>query len=159
VRRYETCFGGIVEVRELLEILNSARDLLADRFSWSPVHIATDKNGRWVPVGNRSAARFNLQGAVIRAAGSRARDAMKAAESVLRTCSSEAFASTLTSPRRMTHAEARAWLEAAISALTAQMGREMPARSPTGVSGTMLKASEADAIARQTTGTGGDEDE
>jgi hypothetical protein len=148
-----------VEVRELLEILTSARDLLADRTRWSPVHIATDENGRWVPVGNDSAVRFNLQGAVIRAAGYRARDAMKAAESALRTCSTETFARTLTSPRPMTHPEALAWLEAAISALMARMSGDVAASasSRAGVSGTILKVSEADVLARQTTGTDDDE--
>jgi hypothetical protein len=151
--------GGIVERRELLEILTSAQDLLADGSRWSPLHIATDENGRWVPVGNRSAMRFNLQGAVIRAAGYRARDAMKAVDSVLRPCSSDAFASTLTSSRPVTHEEALAWLGLAASALTAQMNSEAPVRSPTGVSGTMLKVAEANAIARQKTGTDGDENE
>ena len=108
-----------MEVRELLVILNSARDLLGDGSRWSPVHIAEDGDGRWVPVGDDSATRFNLVGAVIRAAGYRAREAMKAVESVLRTCSSEMFARTLTSARPMTHTEAVEWLETAAAALTA----------------------------------------
>ncbi|HVW29765.1 MAG TPA: hypothetical protein VHC69_30585 [Polyangiaceae bacterium] len=136
----------------------SARDLLADRSRWSPVHIATDVDGRWVPVGDNNAVRFNLQGAVIRAAGRRARDAMKAAESALRTCSSEAFARTLVSPRAMTHTEALAWLHGAVSALAAQVVSEQPPTSRSGVSGLMLRVTEADAISRKTTGTGGDDE-
>ena len=91
------------------------------------MHIATDEDGRWVPVGSGSAVRFNLLGAVIRTAGFRARDAMKTAESALLVCSSETFARTLSSPRPMRHAEALAWLEGAISALRAQMNGEVPA--------------------------------
>ena len=147
-----------MEVWELLEILISARDLLADRSCWSPVHMATDENERWVPVGHGTATRFNLQGAVIRAARYRARDVIRAAESALRTCSSETFARTLTTPRPMTHAEAVEWLGAAISVLATQMGSHWPARSPSGVSGLIKRVSLADAITRQTTGTDGDDE-
>jgi len=134
--------------------LASARQLLADASHWSPVHIATDANGRWVPVGDASAERFNLQGAVIRAAGFRAREVMKRTESALGACSSEGFARTLTSPRSMTHAEALAWLDAAASLLAV-----LPARyASSGASGLILKVSEAEAIARRTTGTDGDDD-
>ena len=149
---------GVVEVNELLEILTSARDLLAERSRWSPVHIATDENGCWVPVGHIDAVRFNLQGAVIRRAGYRAREAMKAAESALRTCAAETFARTLMAPRPMTHLEALEWLDAAISLLAMQMGRVLRAGSPSSVSGLMLKVSAAAAIPRQTTGTDDDEE-
>lgn len=147
-----------MELRELVEILRSARELLADISRWSPLHMATDENRRWVPVGNDNAARFNLQGAVIRAAGYHARDAMKTAENALRTCSSDAFASTLRSPRPMTHLEALEWLDAAIAVLAVEMGCELPATSRSSVSGLMLRVSEAEAIARQTTGTGDDDE-
>jgi hypothetical protein len=111
-----------------------------------------------MPVGSLTATRFNLLGAVIRAAGHRARDAMKAAENALRTCSSEAFARTLASSRPMTHAEAVAWLETAV-ALIARTGSELPQASPSHSSGLMLKVSAADTAAKQTTGTGGGEDD
>src|SRR5215471_6675308 len=104
----------IVDSRELLEILTSARNLLSDASRWSADHIAADVNGRWVPVGSDGARRFNLQGAVIRAAGYRARDAMKAAENTLGSVSSTAFARVLTSPQVMTHSEALAWLYSSI---------------------------------------------
>jgi len=146
-----------VEVRELLEILISARDLLADGSRWSPLHIAVDENDHWVPVGQINAARFNLQGAVIRAAGYRARDAIRAAENALRNCSLETFARTLITPRPMTHAEALEWLETAVSLLTTQMVSEQPARSSSAVSGLMTKISETDASTRQTTGTDDDD--
>ena len=155
---YGSCLCGIVELQELLETLASARDLLGDRSRWSPVHIATDEKGRWVPVGDDNAVRFNLQGAVIRAAGHRARDAMKATESALRTRASEVFARTLRSPRPMRYTEALEWLDAAISVLAMQMGRELPARPRSSVSGLMLRVREGDAIARQATGTGEDEE-
>jgi hypothetical protein len=83
---------------------------------------------------------------------------MKGAESALRTCSSETFAKTLTSPRSITHTEALAWLEATVSVLTAQMGSALPAAG-SGTSGVMLRVSEADGIPRRTTGTGGDGDD
>jgi hypothetical protein len=150
---------AVVDVLELVEILTLARDLLADTSRWSSMHIATDENGRWVPVGHNDAARFNLQGAVIRAAGYRAREAMKVAESALRTCSSETFARTLMSPRPMTHAEALEWLDTAASILAMQMGRELRATSPSGISGFRLKVSEADAVPRRTTGTTDDNDD
>ena len=148
-----------MELQELLEILSSARDVLADSSHWSPVHIATDEGGRWVPVGYGNAVRFNLQGAVIRAAGSRARDVMNAAESALRTCSSETFARTLSSSRSMTHAEALEWLDGAVSVLAARMVGSPPARSRSAISGLMLRVSNADAVSRRTTGTDGDDDE
>jgi hypothetical protein len=141
-----------VEVRELLEILAAARRLLADGSRWSPVHIATDANGRWVPVGTTDATRFNLQGAVIRAAGFRAREVMKDAESALRMRSSDTFAGMLASPRQMTHAEALAWLDTAASLLVS-----LSAASSAG-SGLMLKVSEAEATVRRTTGTDGDDE-
>lgn len=147
-----------MDVREILEVLASARDLLAEKSRWSPVHIATDDNGRWVPVGHGGATRFNLQGAVIRAAGYRARDAMKATESALRACSSEVFARTLNSPRPMMHGDALAWLDAAIAALAAHMATGVPPTAQSGSSGLMLRVSPEDAVARQTTGTDGDEE-
>jgi hypothetical protein len=83
---------------------------------------------------------------------------MKATESALRTCSSETFARTLMSPQPMTHAEAFEWLDSAISVLAMQMGRELRATSPSGVSGLRLKVSEADAVPRRTTGTTDDDE-
>lgn len=148
-----------MEDQELLEILRSARDLLADGSRWSPVHIATDENGRWVPVGNADATRFNLLGAVIRAAGTRARDAMKTTELALRKCSSDAFARTLTSSRPMTLPEALSWLDAAISLLATDVGHAPSATARTSTSGLMLKVSQADTAARQTTGTDGDDEQ
>jgi hypothetical protein len=146
--------GGIVELGEIIEILAAARRLLEDPSHWSPVHMAADANGRWVPVGDTSAERFNLQGAVIRAAGFRAREVMKMTESALGACSSEGFARTLMSPGSLTHSEALAWLDGAASLLAM-----LPARySSSGVSGLMLKVSEAQAIARRTTGTDDDDD-
>ena len=142
-----------MELRQLIETLTSARDLLEDRLRWSPVHIATDENGRWVPVGDDSATRFNLQGAVIRAAGHRARDVMKATEHALRAYSSESFARTLLSPRPMRHAEALEWLNTAISVLALQL----PEKPRSAVSGMMLRVSEADTSVRRATGT--DEDD
>jgi hypothetical protein len=149
-----------VEVLELLGILVSARDMLADESRWSPVHIATDEDGRWLPVGSHQASRFNLQGAVIRAAGHRARDAMKTTESALRACSSAKFATTLTVPRPMTQVESLDWLDTAISSLAAQIRRDELAssKSQSAISGLRRRVTDIDATPRKTTGTGDDED-
>jgi hypothetical protein len=85
--------------------------------------MAADDHGRWLPVGSDEATRFNLRGAVIRVAGHRARDAVKALEDALRGCSSATFAATLTSPTPLTHAESLWWLDQAIERLRAQNGR------------------------------------
>ena len=140
-----------MDSRELLEILTSARNLLSDASCWSAVHIAADVNGRWVPVGSDAARRFNLQGAVIRAAGYRARDAMKAAEGALQGVSSATFARVLTSPQAMTHTEALAWLDAAISSLTPELS-EQAMREVAG-SGFRLRFPVVEEMPRDTTGT------
>ena len=145
-----------MDSRELLEILSSARSLLADVSCWSAAHIAADGNGRWVPVGSNDARRFNLQGAVIRAAGHRAREAMKAAESALGSASSPGFARVLTSPHAMTHAQALAWLDSAIFTLTPPLSEE--AMREVAGSGFRLRFPVVDDIPRSTTGTDDDEE-
>lgn len=155
--RYRICFCDlIVDSRELLEILTSARNLLSDASRWSAVHIAADINGRWVPVGSDAARRFNLQGAVIRAAGYRARDAMKGAEGALGSVSSPTFARVLTSPQVMTHAEALAWLDTAISSLTPELSEQ--ARREVAGSGFRLRFPAIDQMPRDTTGTDDNEE-
>jgi hypothetical protein len=145
-----------VDSRELLEILTSARNLLSDESRWSDVHIAADVDGRWVPVGSDAAVRFNLQGAVIRAAGYRARDAMKTAEIALGSALSVPFARALTSPQAMTHSEALAWLDAASSSLTPQLSEQ--AMREVGGSGFRLRFSAVAEEPQKTTGTDDDEE-
>jgi len=58
----------------------------------------------------------------------------------------------------MTHAETLEWLHRAISALAGQVSNESTTTSRSGVSGTMLRVSEIDAISRRTTGTDGDDE-
>jgi hypothetical protein len=146
-----------VDSRELLEILSSARSILSDASCWAAAHIAADVNGRWVPVGSDDARRFNLQGAVIRAAGYRARETMKAVESALGGASSATFARVLTSPQAMTHTEALEWLDAAISSLTPQLSEE--AMREVAGSGVRLRFPAIEDVPRNTTGTDDTEDD
>lgn len=106
-----------MDTGDLLDIIGRARRLLADPDRWSAHHYAEDENGRWVPVGSSRAVRFNLEGALVRSAGLRAREAMSAAAPVFRESSPGLYPRMFTTPRAMTRSEAFLLLDAAIAQL------------------------------------------
>jgi len=127
--------GGMTGLgsQELLVILRRARALLSDPSHWTGRHYAENAEGRWIPVGSSQATRFNLEGALVHAAGRDAREALAAIFDVFGEASPEILArlrSTLAPS--LTHSEALALLDAAIVHLSFVAERKQ--------SGTRLRA-------------------
>jgi len=115
--------------QELLVILNRARTLLSDPSRWSDQHYAEDESGRWIPVGSSQAARFNLEGALMHAAGRDAREAIAAIFDVFAVTAPQELERLKRRPSStLTHAEAIALLDQAMRQLS-----EPPVRKQSGV--------------------------
>ena len=110
---------AVLDDQELLVILDRARALLTDSSRWSGRHYAEDETGRWTPVGSAHAARFNLEGGLIRAAGRDTREALVAAFKVFGEVSPQALVRLKTSSPALTHAEALSLLDDAMAHLSA----------------------------------------
>jgi len=112
--------------QELLVILNRARMLLSDPGNWSPRYYAEDEHGRWVPVGSSAAVRFNLEGALVHAAGRDVRGALPAIFEIFGAVSAEALARLKNASTSLTHREAVALIDDAMAKLSAP---SVPTRS------------------------------
>jgi hypothetical protein len=99
---------------ELLAIVRKAHALVADAQHWTGENFAEDDTGHWVPVGSVRATRFNLAGALIKGAGSSAREAIGALERVLADAPAELNAGKLTPSRGLTRTQALALLDWAV---------------------------------------------
>lgn len=105
--------------QELLAIVRRAYVTLSDPGRWSGRHYAENAEGQWTPVGSERARRFNLEGALVHAAGRDTRSALPAILDVFRTIAPEALDHMkATSRSPMTHSEALELLEAAIAHLS-----------------------------------------
>lgn len=104
--------------QELLVILNRARTLLSEPSSWSSRYYAEDDSGRWVPVGSSAAARFNLEGALVHAAGRDVRGALPAIFELFGAVSATALARLKTSPSSLTYRDAVSLLDDTMAKLS-----------------------------------------
>jgi hypothetical protein len=104
---------------ELLLIVRRARVILEDPERWSGHYFAADHAGHWVPVGNDGATRFNLDGALIRAAGDMGREAAAAIKSLFALSCPRLFHRVSSTTQPLTHKEALEVLDAAIERLCA----------------------------------------
>lgn len=105
--------------QELLVILNRARMLLSDPRNWSQKHYAEDETGRWTPVGSSAAVRFNLEGALVHAAGRDVRGALPGIFQIFGAVAPDALARIKTAPTTFTHAEVLSLLDEAMASLSA----------------------------------------
>jgi hypothetical protein len=112
--------------QELLIILNRARTLLSDPHSWSGRYYAEDESGRWVPVGSSAAVRFNLEGALVHAAGRDVRGALPAIFEIFGAVSTTALARLKSAPSSLTHEDAITLLDDAMAKLSSP---SIPTRS------------------------------
>lgn len=130
-----------VSERELLVILSRARKTLSDPSHFSGRYFAEDASGRWCPVGASQAVRFNLEGALVHAAGTDARDALSALFEIFAVASptlSERLKHRAVAP--LMHDEALAMLDDAIAHVTLATARSR--------SGTRMKAVTDEELAR-----------
>jgi hypothetical protein len=104
--------------QELLIILDRARTLLSEPSSWSARYYAEDESGRWVPVGSSAAVRFNLEGALVHAAGRDVRGALPAIFELFGAVSAKALARLKTSPSALTYREAVSLLDETMAKLS-----------------------------------------
>jgi hypothetical protein len=119
--------------QELLAIVRRAYTTLSDSSRWSARHYAEDSTGRWAPVGSEQARRFNLEGALMHAAGSDARSALAPILEIFQAIDPAAPARRrATSTNLLTRSEALALLEAAMAHLSFRPVRKQ--------SGTHLRA-------------------
>lgn len=111
--------------QELFAIVRRAHTILSDAKHWTPRHYAEDAAGRWAPVGSEQARRFNLEGALVHAAGGNARSALAAILGVFREIAPEAPARMkATATSSLTHPEALALLELAMAHLSVRPARK-----------------------------------
>jgi len=123
----------VLDDQELLAIVRRAHTMLSDANHWCPRHYAEDAAGQWIPVGSEQAERFNLEGALVHAAGRDARSALAPILEIFRAVSPEALARLkTTSSAALTRSQALALLEAAIAHLSFRTVRKR--------SGTHLRA-------------------
>jgi hypothetical protein len=119
--------------QELLSIVRIAYVTLSDPRRWSARHYAENAAGQWTPVGSKQAQRFNLEGALVHAAGRDARSAVPAILEVFDAIAPEARARMkATSTALLTHSEALELLESTIAHLSLRSVRKQ--------SGTHLRA-------------------
>jgi hypothetical protein len=104
--------------QELLVILNRARTLLSDAHGWSSRYYAEDQSGRWVPVGSSAAVRFNLEGALVHAAGRDVRGALPAIFELFGEVSTRALARLKATPSALTYSEAVSLLDESMAKLS-----------------------------------------
>lgn len=132
--------------QELLVILNRARTLLSDPRSWSSRYYAEDDEGRWVPVGSSAATRFNLEGALVHAAGRDVRVALPAILELFGVVSADARSRLKNAPASLTHSEALQLLDDTMAKLSSP---NIPVRSE-------LRPRAPDAAPRDGSRTGND---
>ena len=113
---------------ELLPIVRAARALVAKPEAWSARNYAEDETGRFVPVGDARAAKFNLEGALVRAAGLSARAAVDALTRLFSTAPAALHASFFGAPRSWTRQQALDLLDWTI--------QQLEPEAPTARSGT-----------------------
>jgi hypothetical protein len=119
--------------QELLAIIRRAHVMLSDPTRWSGRHYAENAEGQWTPVGSKHARRFNLEGALVHAAGRDVRSALPVILAILHALAPEVLARMkATSTQPLTHAEALGLLELAMAHLSFRPVRKQ--------SGTHLRA-------------------